>query len=327
MSIRLFSLVLLFFSFSARLCGQTLSKKLNNTTSYTIVIHGGAGVMHALSKDASKRKVYKKALLHAITIGDSILENGGSSLDAVEKTIRYMEDNPLFNAGRGAVYSSKGINELDASIMSGINCKAGAVGGVTIVKHPISAARAVMEKTKHVLLVTKGAEEFAKNAGLEIVPKTYFQTRKRNSYKGKTELDLPDKWGTVGCVALDKSGHLAAGTSTGGLSGKKWGRIGDSPIIGAGTYADDKSCAVSCTGIGEFFIRYSIAFDISARMKYKHISLEESATEVIRELTDNKGSGGIIAVDNKGNFTFRFNTPGMFRAYSKNGQKEVFIFK
>ncbi len=310
--------------------GIQYPKAQNSGHNYAIVIHGGAGVMHSLKNDSVRQNKYKKALLRAVSIGDSLLNVGKSSLDAVEATLRFLEDNPLFNAGRGAVYSSIGINELDASIMNGNGNHAGAVGGVTTIKHPISAARAVMEKTNHVLLVCKGAEDFAKSAGLEIVSPSYFQTRpKPNSGKdsqGKTN-DLTDKWGTVGCVALDKEGHLAAGTSTGGLSGKKWGRIGDSPIIGAGTYAEDQTCAVSCTGIGEYFIRYSIAFDITARMKYKKLSLKMAATEVIDRLSSNKGSGGLIAIDNKGNISMMFNTPGMFRAYSKNGVKYVGIFK
>ncbi len=308
-------------------CSQPQTAQPNK--SYAIVLHGGAGVMRALQHDIPKQRQYKNALLKALSIGDSLLKSGGSSLDAVEQTIRYLEDNPLFNAGRGAVYSSKGICELDASIMNGHGCTAGAVGGVTTVQHPISAARAVMEKTKHVFLASAGADTFARKVGLNTVPNTYFQTRPKspgNKASGQTH-SSPDKWGTVGCVALDKDGHLAAGTSTGGLSGKKWGRIGDSPIIGAGTYADDKTCAVSCTGIGEYFIRYSIAYDVSARMKYKHLPLSHATREVIDQLSSNKGSGGVIAVDNNGNISTQFNTPGMFRAWSKNGAFEVHVFK
>jgi len=290
----------------------------------------------------SKEKAmqYTNALDTALTIGESVLKNGGSSLDAVEKTIRYLEDCPLFNAGRGAVFTHDGKNELDASIMNGKNQMAGAVGGVTIVKNPISLARAVMEKSKHVLLTGIGAETFAKENNLEIVDPSYFFTENRwNSLqKIKAEEDSieqskrsenPDKkFGTVGCVALDNNGNLAAGTSTGGMTNKRWNRFGDTPIIGAGTYADNNSCAVSCTGHGEYFIRYAVAHDISSLISYKKMTVEEAGNEVImKKLVEKGGEGGCIILDSFGNIAMPFNSEGMYRGYAKPGQKNIQIFK
>jgi beta-aspartyl-peptidase (threonine type) len=294
---------------------------------YAIVIHGGAG--NASRNDISKKleKQYRKELKSALEIGETILKNGGSSLDAVEKTINYLENCPLFNSGKGAVFTHDGHNELDASIMDGKNLNAGAVAGVRDIKNPITAAREVMTNSKHVLLSGKGASKFAKSQGLEIVDSSYFYTEKR--WKSLQRVLKAEKHGTVGCVALDKNGNLAAGTSTGGMTNKKYGRIGDSPIIGAGTYANNNTCAVSATGHGEFFIRYTVAHDISALIEYKNISLNEAANLVInKKLVEVNGNGGIIAVDKFGNIATVFNTSLMFRAYAKSsGENEIAVFK
>ena len=293
---------------------------------YTLVIHGGAGNITPANLPAVVAAQFEAKLTEVLRHGDSILKAGGTSLNAVESCIRIMEDCPLFNAGKGAVFDAEGKNELDAAIMDGKTGMAGAVAGVTTIRNPITAARAVMEKSEHVLLTGKGAETFAAEQGIEIVSPAYFFTQQRwNDYlKVKNRLDsinnVDKKHGTVGCVALDKYGNLAAGTSTGGMTFKKYGRIGDSPIIGAGTYADNNTCAVSATGHGEFFIRNVVAYDISALMKYKGLSLINAANEVIMiKLKNQGGTGGIIAVDHKGNIAMPFNTQGMFRGFIKEG--------
>lgn len=275
---------------------------------YTIVLHGGAGNINKnLPEDI--KEAYLNSLIEALNIGKEILEKGGNSLDAVEKVVRYLEDNPNFNAGIGAVFNSEGIHELDASIMNGKDLSSGAVTLVKTVKNPVSLARLVMENTPHVLLGGEGAEEFAKKMEVEIVPNMYFDTPERlEQFR-----NIKDKTGTVGCVALDKYGNLAAATSTGGLANKMPGRIGDSPLINAGTYADNNTCAVSGTGTGELFIKNTVAYNISALMKYKNYSLQEAAEEMINK-TLKPGEGGIIAVDKDGNFSAVFNTTGMFRA-------------
>lgn len=306
-----------------------------NHSQFSIVIHGGAGSILRKNMTSEQELLYKTKLEEAIRIGYNILKNGGSSLDAVQKTINILEDSPLFNAGKGAVFTNAETNEHDASIMDGQTLKAGASAGTTIVKNPINLARAIMDHSPHVMLSGKGAETFAREQGLEIVDPSYFYTEK--SYKAlrrvkdmqKTAFyneDLKDlKFGTVGCVALDKKGNLAAGTSTGGMTNKRWGRIGDSPIIGSGTYANNNTCAVSCTGWGEYFIRAVVAHDISALMEYKGLSLKEVALEVIqKKVPELGGDGGIIAVDKNGNMTMEFNTPGMFRA-SMNDKGELNI--
>jgi len=298
---------------------------------YTLVIHGGAGNITQKNLPPELADQYKHWLNVALLNGEEVLKNGGEAVDAVTATIMVMENCPLFNAGKGAVFTADGINEMDASIMDGRNLMAGAVAGVHTVKNPILAARAVMEQSPHVLLSGNGADQFAKEKGLQIVDPSYFFTQKRwNSYQRiKKEKEEGDKHGTVGCVALDTHGNLAAGTSTGGMTWKMHGRIGDSPIIGAGTYADNNTCAVSCTGHGEYFIRYAVAYDISALMKYKGLSLNEAANEVVmKKLVKAGGEGGIIAVDKDGNTSMTFNTSGMFRGKVSSGQKpEVFIFK
>lgn len=294
---------------------------------YTIVIHGGAGNISA-SMPENLQQAYQTTLDSALIIGAGIMNNNGSALDAVEKVFAYLEDCPLYNAGRGAVFTYEGKNELDASIMDGRNLMAGAVAGVSKIKHPISAARKVMEVSPHVMLSGEGADDFAREQGLELVDNSYFSTHRRfEQFEKAKEKYLQDKMGTVGCVVYDGKGNLAAGTSTGGMTLKRWGRIGDSPIIGAGTYADNQSCAVSCTGHGEYFIRLGVARDVAARMKYLHLTLEEAAADVMQELSQMGGTGGFIAVDCHGHPVMLFNTSAMFRAYTKgNGEKMVEIF-
>jgi len=312
-------------------CQQTYNSHQEKTLGkYVLVIHGGAGTI--LKKDMSPalEKQYREKLAEVLKAGEDILKNGGSSLDAVTKCITIMEDSPLFNAGKGAVFNAQGQNEMDASIMNGENLMAGAVASVHTIKNPILAARAVMEHTPHVLLISKGAEEFAAKEGLAIVDPSYFFTEKRwKSYlKVKAKKAQGEKHGTVGAVALDKQGNLAAGTSTGGMTYKMMGRIGDSPIIGAGTYADNASCAVSCTGHGEYFIRNVVAYDIGALMKYGQLSLKEAANYVILDKLKRQGAeGGVIAVDHSGHFTMTFNTSGMYRAYAtSSGYHGVAIY-
>lgn len=306
-----------------------------------LVIHAGAGNMNPENMDSSKQEEIKKKLLSALNTGYYILENGGSSLDAVEACIRYLEDSPYFNAGLGAVFTNDGRNELDASIMYGKNATAGAVAGVRRIKNPIAAARAVMEQSEHVMLIGKGAEKFAKEKGIQLVDTNYFRTDEnyikwleshqssRSTSQNESDAQMEDKFGTVGCVALDLNGNLAAGTSTGGMSNKKYGRVGDSPIIGAGTYADNSTCGVSATGHGEYFIRNVVAYDIAALMKYKKLSVKDAAEEVVmRKMIENRGKGGVIAMDAKGNIAMPFNTSGMYRAYIKEKDKPyVAIFK
>lgn len=304
---------------------------------FAIVIHGGAGYQTRNSISLELDSLVRNKLTEAIKVGHTILKNGGSSLDAVEKTIHVLENSPLFNAGKGAVFTHRETNEMDASIMNGTTLDAGAVAGVTEVKNPISAARKVMENSPHVLLSGKGANQFAQEQGIEIVDPSYFYTEdnlnrvkkiKAESLKKTASLLLkkyPDyKFGTVGCVALDKNGNIAAGTSTGGMTNKKWNRIGDSPIIGAGTYANNNTCGVSSTGHGEYFIRAAVAHDISAQIEYKKVSLKEATENVIQQkLTALKGDGGIIAIDKYGNIQMEFNTPGMYRA-SINQKGEIY---
>ena len=303
---------------------------------WVIVVHGGAGNITPKRIPPEEEQEYKDKLTEALETGAKILESGGSSLDAVEAAIMIMEDCELFNAGKGAVFNADGINEMDASIMDGQTLNAGAVASVTNIRHPISAARMVMEKSKHVMLVKDGAEKFAEGQGLEIVDPSYFFTERRweslqkaKKREQEKKKDKTKKSGTVGCVALDKNGNLAAGTSTGGMTNKKYGRVGDSPIIGAGTYANNNSCAVSGTGHGEYFIRNVVAYDISARMLYNGETLEQASNEVINHiLKGQNANGGVIALDKNGNISMPFNTTGMFRGYNKSGDKpEVFIFK
>ncbi|MFO0918510.1 MAG: isoaspartyl peptidase/L-asparaginase [Planctomycetaceae bacterium] len=301
-------------------------------------IHGGIGIDE---KDATPeyRQIVKAGLAAALKAGGERLQNGGTSLDAVEAAIRVMEDDPVFNAGKGSVFTHEGRNELDASIMEGKSKQAGSVAGVTIVKNPISAARAVMEKSKHVMFIGRGAEIFATKQGLEIVDPAYFWTEprwkaiqeiwKQEQEKRRSELKLKgEAYGTVGAVALDRDGNLAAGTSTGGMTSKQLGRVGDSPIIGAGTYADNEAAAISCTGHGEFFIRFAVAHEIVSQMKYKQASLQEAAEDVInRQLRNVQGEGGCIVLDRQGRFTTAFNSEGLYRAsITRNGTVRIRLY-
>lgn len=317
---------------------------------FVLVIHGGAGTILKTHMTPEKEAAYSKALEQALLSGYQILKNGGTSLDAVVAAAIVLEDSPLFNAGKGSVFTSEGKNELDASIMDGKTLKAGAVAGVTNVKNPIMAAKAVMDKSDHVMMIGSGAEQFAKEQGLEIVDHEYFYTeerwqslmRLREQDSTQMELDHDSttnaeqevllkhagnndhKYGTVGAVALDIHGDLAAATSTGGMTNKRFGRVGDAPIIGAGTYAKNATCAVSCTGWGEFFIRLSVAKTVSDLMEYKNLTVTEATEELILgQLPDLGGDGGLIAVDNNGNIAMPFNTEGMYRGHIKSDGKAV----
>ncbi|MFC3197515.1 isoaspartyl peptidase/L-asparaginase family protein [Parapedobacter deserti] len=316
-------------------------------TRYVMVIHGGAGTILPQRMTSGQEQAFKDALTNALKAGYAALHAGKSSLDAVEAAIVVMEDSPLFNAGKGAVFTHDGKNELDASIMWGPNRSAGAVAGVTTIRNPIRAARAVMEQSGHVMLTGNGAETFAHAMGLEIVAPGYFRTEDRwkalqrvlkqdslkveldhdGGFSGSTGSDRDYKYGTVGAVALDQTGNLAAGTSTGGMTNKRYGRVGDAPIIGAGTYANER-VAVSCTGWGEFFIRGIAAYDVAAQMAYSKLSVAEAASKVIDKIGEMGGDGGMIALDNEGNIAMPFNTAGMYRgAVTESGEIEVAIYK
>ena len=332
---------------------NTSSKQVahNSKPDFAIIIHGGAGTILKKNMTPEREAAYRAKLEEAIRVGYEILKDGGTSLDAVEKTINVMEDSPLFNAGKGAVFTNAETNELDASIMDGKTLNAGASAGTTNVRNPINLARVIMEKSPHVMMAGEGAETYAEEQGLEIVDPSYFYTDRRleslnrvkereakkekNIDKESAYLDFYDadiknsKFGTVGCAALDKNGNLAAGTSTGGMTNKRYGRVGDAPIIGAGTYANNNSCAVSSTGWGEYFIRAMVAHDISALMQYKGLTLKEAAHEVIQnKVPALGGDGGIIAVDKDGNMVAEFNTAGMYRAsMNDKGELEIGIYK
>jgi len=347
--ILIFALLFIFIETGISL---TKGSKVEN---FTLVVHGGAGTILKKNMTPEKELAYRDKLKEALTAGHAILKKGGSSIDAVEEAIKIMEDSPLFNAGKGSVFTNEGKNEMDASIMDGSTLEAGSVAMVNTIKNPISAARAVMEKSPHVMMVGKGAIKFATEQGLEIVDSAYFYDEKRwqqwQNIKGSIETDLDhsedraentqeqfnaefsepvdEKFGTVGAVAIDQNGNIAAATSTGGMTNKMYGRVGDSPIIGAGTYANNKTCGVSSTGHGEYFIRGMVAYDISALMEYKGLSLQEAADEVIhKKLLQLGGTGGIISVDSKGNFALTFNTEGMYRGSIKeDGAPNVLIYK
>ncbi|MDR2275916.1 MAG: isoaspartyl peptidase/L-asparaginase [Sphingobacterium sp.] len=316
---------------------------------FVLAIHGGAGTILKKNMTDSMEQAYKIVLEQALQAGYNQLKEGKSSLDAVEQAIHVMEDSPLFNAGKGAVFTNAGKNELDASIMDGKTLAAGAVAGVTTIRNPISAARAVMEKSEHVMMVGKGAEEFAKEVGLQLVDPSYFWTKMRwdalqkikQEDSSKTQLDHDQKhslrlgtlnkdykFGTVGCVALDNQGNLAAGTSTGGMTNKKFGRVGDSPIIGAGTYANNTTCAVSCTGWGEFYIRNVAAYAVSALMEYKGDNVSQAGQAVIDRIGKMGGDGGMIVMDKEGHVAMPFNTEGMYRGtVNKDGKIKIEIYK
>ena len=299
-----------------------------------IAIHGGAGVIDPARMTPERAASYRAGLAAALDAGYAILERGGSSLDAVTAAVRTMEDDPQFNAGRGAVLNHEGDAELDAAIMDGHGPRAGAVAGVRHVRNPVELARLVMEKSPHVLLVAAGAEEFALEQGVVLVPRGYFRTeaRVRELEEARQAEQLkaaaPGAAGTVGAVALDRAGHLAAATSTGGLTNKHRGRVGDSPLVGAGTYAADDSCAVSGTGQGEFFIRQVVAFDICALVQYRHLTLAQAVHEVIQKLRRTGGEGGVIAVDRGGNIAMDFNSVGMFRgARDSRGRRDIAMYR
>jgi beta-aspartyl-peptidase (threonine type) len=322
----------------------------DNTPKYAMVIHGGAGTILKKNMTPAKEKAYTAALTQALQAGYAKLQAGSSSLDAVEAAIHVLEDNPLFNAGKGAVFTHDGKNEMDAAIMDGKTLGAGSVAGVSTIRNPISAARAVMEKSEHVMMAGRGAEQFAQQAGLTIVDPKYFYTEERwkglkeaikeDSIKSKLDhshnkpqqklgtINHDYKFGTVGAVALDNNGNLAAGTSTGGMTNKRYGRIGDAPIIGAGTYANNQTVAISCTGWGEFYIRNVVAHDLSALMEYAGLSVEEAGNAVIKKVGDLGGDGGLIALDKYGNMAMPFNTEGMYRGtITKEGKIEIHIYK
>tara|TARA_A100001011_G_scaffold103077_1_gene108818 strand:+ start:1875 stop:2825 length:951 start_codon:yes stop_codon:yes gene_type:complete len=296
--------ILLFFS---------CEKSVNN---YAIVIHGGAGTVIRENTPKELQEKYENKLREALEVGYSILEQGGKSIDAVEETIKILEDSELFNAGRGSVLTNEETAEMDASIMTGQDLNAGAVATLKIIKNPISAARAVMEKSKHVFLSGEGAENFAKEVGLETISNDYFIIE--NQLKQIRRIK-DNKYGTVGCVAIDKSGNITAGTSTGGMMNKKWNRIGDVPVIGAGTYANNKTCGISATGWGEYFIRNVVAYDISAMMEYKNKTLIDAARISIHNKVGKMGAtGGVIGIDKNGKVMMEFNSLGMYRGYKTN---------
>lgn len=310
---------------------------------FAIAIHGGAGTITRANLNEQQEARYHAKLKQALDAGYQVLEQGGSSTDAIITAINIMEDSPLFNAGIGAVYTFDGAHELDSSIMEGRTLNAGAVSGVKHIKNPIDLARMVMDNSVHVMLSGAGAEEFALQQGLNLVSNQTFdtdfryqslqrakETMRKRALEGGDHQAMADptaldyKFGTVGAVAVDQSGNIAAGTSTGGMTAKRFGRIGDSPVIGAGTYADNSSCAVSATGHGEYFIRYNVAADICARVKYQDKTVEQAASQVIHDvLLPAGGTGGVIVIDAKGNIAMPFNTEGMYRGYRKSGHDAV----
>ncbi|NCT16715.1 MAG: isoaspartyl peptidase/L-asparaginase [Flavobacteriia bacterium] len=306
---------------------------------YSMVIHGGAGTLVKGLMTAELELKYKTALHSALEVGYTLLANGGTALDAVALSVNLLENSPLFNAGKGSVFTNDGTHEMDAAIMDGKELQAGAVSLITGIKNPISLARDVMEKSDHVFLAGEGAMRFAKQQNYVLENPNYFYDEVRyRQWQGIKDSDTfqldhsvkqEGKFGTVGAVACDQNGNLAAATSTGGMTNKKWGRVGDSPMIGAGTYANNKTCAVSCTGSGEFFIRGVVAYDVSCLMEYKGLSLKQAADEVImNRVLKIGGDGGLIAVDAQGNIALPFNTEGMYRAYKTSvGMEEVAIYK
>lgn len=348
--IRYLLLSLLFFKISsidAQEKQQTInSPKMN--TNFSIAIHGGAGNMAKKNLTPEKEAEYKDKLKEALEKGRYMLAAGGDATDVVEAVIKIMEDSPLFNAGKGSVFSHEGHNEMDAAIMDGKTLDAGTLANVRTIKNPISAAKAIMKKSKFVFLSGIGAEKFAKENNIEIVDTSYFfyqprwdeYMKIRDSKKVKLDNDSSgelfeepfnssiDKYGTVGCVVMDRYGNLAAGTSTGGIVNKEYNRIGDSPLIGSGTYANNNTCAVSCTGHGEDFIKLVVAHDVSALIEYKKLKLKTAVAKVIKKITDIKGRGGLIAIDKKGNIVMDMNTNGMFRgSATEKGIQQVSIYK
>jgi L-asparaginase / beta-aspartyl-peptidase len=306
---------------------------------FSIAIHGGAGTLVKGMMTTELETQYKKTLQIALDKGYTVLEQGGCAIDAIEKAVIILEDSPLFNAGKGSVFTYEGTHEMDASIMDGKTLNAGAVSLITGIKNPVSLSRDVMEKSEHVFLAGKGAMQFAKANGYKIEPSDYFydefryqqwlEIKDTDSFQLDHSTKKDSKFGTVGAVACDQKGNIAAATSTGGMTNKKWGRVGDSPIIGAGNYANNKTCAVSCTGSGEYFISGVVAYDVSCLMEHKNMSLKDASNEVInKRILEIKGDGGLIAVDTQGNIAMTFNTEGMYRACkSSTGEEEISIYK
>lgn len=310
-----------------------------NSIPFSIAIHGGAGTITRAVMTAEKEAAYREALAEALATGHRILATGGSALDAVQAAVASLEDCPLFNAGRGSVFTHDGIIEMDASLMEGTQRRAGAVAAVKGVKNPVALARKVMDHSGHVMLIGAGAESFARNMDLPFMPESYFFTDFRWQQlqfaleEGKVILDHSEnsekKFGTVGAVARDQQGHLAAATSTGGMTNKRFGRVGDTPLIGCGTWADDRTCAVSCTGSGEYFIRTAVAHDIAARMQFAGASLAQACEQtVMQELAAIGGDGGVIAVNAQGEVQMVFNTEGMYRAFQQGHEPaQIFIYR
>lgn len=342
------------------LCFTFYTATAQKQHNFILVVHGGAGTILPSEVTADKEAAYKAGIQAALEKGYAVLKNNGTALDAVTEAVKVLEDNPLFNAGKGAVFTNAGTNEMDAAIMDGKTRAAGSVAGVKTIRNPITAARAVMEKSPHVMLAGTGAEQFAAENNCTIVDPSYFYTPERwealqrvkmqdsinnqikkrhaimkDSSVQKGQIAVADtlfyhnsRFGTVGAVALDMSGNLAAATSTGGMTNKKWGRIGDAPIIGAGTYADNATCAVSCTGWGEYFIRVGVAKSISDQLKYTKATIATAAQNALDEVAGLGGDGGVIALDSNGNYTMRFNTAGMYRGViMPGGRTEIAIFK
>jgi L-asparaginase / beta-aspartyl-peptidase len=324
------------------LLAMTFAIPAEETRTFALVLHGGAGTITRATMTPERETEYREKLEESLRTGYAILEEGGTSLDAVEAAIRVMEESPLFNAGKGSVFTHHGRNELDASIMNGRTLEAGAVAGVTIIRNPISAARAVMEKSPHVMMAGEGANLFATTVGLEIVDPSFFWTERRwkqlqerlmegrefgGDFEPRKDPPADDKRGTVGVVAVDIRGDIAAGTSTGGMTDKRYGRVGDSPIIGAGTYADNRTCGVSGTGHGEYFIRLGVARDVAAMMEYQGLGVAEAAGRVVEKLTRAGATGGVVAVDAEGNIAMEFNTEGMYRGFIReDGVPHVLIY-
>ena len=322
-------LLLLFFSLTF----------LTAQARYTIVIHGGAGTILKKNIKPEKEVEIRLALTNALLLGEGMLKEGKRAIEVVEAVVKFMEDSPLFNAGKGAVFNHEGKQEMDASIMDGRDLSCGAISGVAHLKNPIVGARLVKDSTRHVFLSGERAEKFCLSKGAEYADSSYFFNQRRWDYYQKVlknEKGLNDrgaayedegtlKYGTVGCVVVDSYGDLAAATSTGGLTNKKYGRIGDSPVVGAGTYASNASCAISCTGTGEYFIRGTIARDVAALMEFKGLSLEEAGKETLKKLTEMRGDGGFIGVDKNGNVIMPFNTEGMYRGYKSSESDSVVV--
>jgi beta-aspartyl-peptidase (threonine type) len=309
------------------------------TNTFSIAIHGGAGTLVKGMMTPELEIQYKETLQLALNKGYTILKQGGTAVDAVEKAVMVLEDSHLFNAGKGSVFTANGTHEMDASIMDGKTLNAGAVSLITGIKNPVSLAKDVMEKSEHVFLAGKGAMQFAKELDYSLENEAYFydelrnkqwlEIKNTNNFQLDHSIKKDSKFGTVGAVACDQNGNIAAATSTGGMTNKKWGRVGDSPMIGAGNYANNKTCAISCTGSGEFFIRGVVAYDVSCLIEHKNMNLHDASNEVInKRILEINGDGGLIAIDTKGNIAMPFNTEGMYRACkSSNGKEEVSIYK